>query len=239
MDSLWALLVPSPGTALRASGWALITTVTVVALAAFARHRGVSVPYTRKIFHIGVFTGAAAAHSVWGLPGTNVFGVLLASIVVVAVLRGDADPLYRVLARDTDRPHRSLFILVPLATTAIGGLASALLTGPYAVVGYLVSGWGDAAGEPVGARWGKHEYRVPSLAGVGATRSLEGSAAVFMVGWGGATVALWGLAQPSQAALVGLACAAVGALVEAVSNHGLDNLTVQVAASGTAWIFLS
>jgi phytol kinase len=143
------------------------------------------------------------------------------------------------LARDTDRPHRSLFILVPLATTAIGGLASALLTGPYAVVGYLVSGWGDAAGEPVGARWGKHEYRVPSLAGVGATRSLEGSAAVFMVGWGGATVALWGLAQPSQAALVGLACAAVGALVEAVSNHGLDNLTVQVAASGTAWIFLS
>jgi len=38
-------------------------------------------------------------------------------------------------------------------------------------------GWGDAVGEPVGTRFGRHPYRVPSLAGVPATRTLEGSLA--------------------------------------------------------------
>ena len=143
------------------------------------------------------------------------------------------------MARETDRPRRTLFILVPLVTTALGGLVSALLTGPYATVGYLVSGWGDAVGEPAGTRWGKHKYGVPSLGGVPATRSFEGSAAVFLVGWLAATVALWNLADPSRAVLVGLACAGVGALAEGLSNHGLDNLTVQIAASGTAWMLMS
>ncbi len=30
----------------------------------------------------------------------------------------------------------------------------------------------------------------------------------------------------------------LGAAVEAVSIHGLDNLTIQVAAAGAAWYFL-
>ena len=239
LDDLWSLLVPDLRTALWSCALAVSIVLTVGTLAAYARGRGLAVPYTRKIFHFGVFTGAAVTHSLWGLPGTNAFGAVLASVVLVAVLRGDRDPIYRVLARETDRPRRTLFILLPLVTTALGGLGSALLTGPYATVGFLVSGWGDAVGEPVGTRWGKHKYRVPSLGGVPATRSLEGSAAVFLVAWAAATVALWNLADPSQAVLVGLACAAVGALAEGLSNHGLDNLTVQLAASGTAWMLMS
>ena len=239
LNDLWPMLVPDFRTALWSGTLAASVALSIGALASYARRHGVAVPYTRKIFHFGVFTGAAVTYSLWGLPGTNAFGVILACVVLIAVLRGDRDPIYRVLARETDRPHRTLFILVPLVTTALGGLGSALLTGPYATVGYLVSGWGDAVGEPAGTRWGKHKYRVPSLGGVPATRSLEGSAAVFLVGWAAATVALWGLAEPSRAVLVGLACAAVGALAEGLSNHGLDNLTVQIAASGTAWILMS
>ena len=239
LDDLWSLLVPDLRTALWSCALAVSIVLTVGTLAAYAHGRGLAVPYTRKIFHFGVFTGAAVTHSLWGLPGVNAFGAVLASVVLVAVLRGDRDPIYRVLARETDRPRRTLFILLPLVTTALGGLGSALLTGPYATVGFLVSGWGDAVGEPVGTRWGEHKYRVPSLGGVPATRSLEGSAAVFLVGWAAAAVALWNLADPSQAVLVGLACAAVGALAEGLSNHGLDNLTVQLAASGTAWMLMS
>jgi len=235
----WPMLIPDLGTALWSCSLAVIVALAVASLASFARRRGLAVPYTRKIFHFGVFTGAAVAYSLWGLPGTNAYGAVLAGVVLVAVLRGDRDPIYRVLARETDRPRRKLFILVPLVTTALGGLVSALLTGPYATVGYLVSGWGDAVGEPAGTRWGKHKYRVPSLGGVPATRSFEGSAAVFLVGWLAATVALWNLADPSRAVLVGLACAGVGALAEGLSNHGLDNLTVQIAASGTAWMLMS
>lgn len=238
-DDLWSLLVPDARTALWACAFAGGVALGVGTLAAYARGRGLAVPYTRKIFHFGIFTGAAVVHSLWGLPGTNAFGAVLACVVLVAALRGDRDPIYRVLARETDRPRRTMFILVPLFTTALGGLGSALLTGPYATVGYLVSGWGDAVGEPVGTRWGKHKYRVPSLGGVPATRSFEGSAAVFLVGWAGATLALWRLTDPSPAVLVGLACAAVGALAEGLSNHGLDNLTVQLAASGTAWMLIA
>jgi phytol kinase len=195
------------------------------------------VAYTRKIFHFVIFSGAAAVHMRWGLPGTNAYGVVVALIVLSAVARGDGSGFYEALARDSDRPRRSLFIVVPLITTGLGGLASALLAGPYAAVGYLVAGWGDAVGEPVGSRWGRHPYRVPSLAGVPATRTWEGSSAVLLVGWVAATAALRGQMALPDAVWIGLACALVGAVVEGVSNHGLDNLTIQISTSLTAlWL---
>jgi phytol kinase len=197
----------------------------------------VAVAYTRKIFHFGVFTMAALVHSRWGLQGTNSFGVAVALVVLWAVFRGEGHGVYEALAREKDRPRRSLFILAPLLTTAVGGLASALLAGPVASVGYLVAGWGDAVGEPVGARWGRHPYRVPSLAGVAATRTVEGSAAVFLASWLGAGAVLWTMTTPGAALTIALACALVATLVEAASHHGLDNLTVQLSASLTAlWL---
>ena len=38
--------------------------------------------------------------------------------------------------------------------------------------------------------------------------------------------------------MIGIACGITGAAIEAVSYHGLDNLTVQLGASGVAWLFL-
>lgn len=224
-------MIPDPGVALRAGGAGLVLGLLAAALASWVRARGVRVAYTRKIFHFAVFTGAAAVHGVWGLPGTNAYGAVVAGLVLLAVWAGDGHPFYEALARDSDRPHRTLFVIVPLVMTAVGGLVSALLAGPFASVGYLVAGWGDAVGEPVGSRWGKHRYRVPSLAGVPAERSFEGSAAVFAAGWLAASLALWGSGPGAAFVWIALACAAVGALAEAFSNHGLDNFTVQVAAS--------
>jgi phytol kinase len=155
-------------------------------------------------------------------------------------MRGGGFPFYEALARPADAPRRTLFILVPLATTAAGGLLANLLFGAWAIVGYLVGGWGDAVGEPVGAAVGRHRYRVPSLGGVRAMRSLEGSAAVLTAG---ALAAFAGLlargVDPLAAAGVGAACGVAGALVEAFSTHGTDNLTVQVAAAGVAFLLLS
>ena len=203
------------------------------------RRRGMRVPYTRKVFHFAIFTGAALVHAAWGLPGTNSYAVVVVGMVLLAVAAGRGNGLYDALARETDHPRETLFILIPLVTTGVGGLIAALWTGPYAAVGYLVQGWGDAVGEPVGARFGRHRYRVPSLAGVPATRSWEGSAAVFVASWAAAAVALFQLGVPGSTLLgVSLACAAASAVVEGVSNHGLDNLTVQVAVSGLAWALL-
>ena len=230
--SALAALLPGPATALLAGGAGLALAWGVGAAAARLRSRGVRVPYTRKLFHFGIFTGAAVVHALGGLPATNAFGAVVAAWVLLAVARGEGDSLYEALARDTDRPHRTLFILVPLATTAVGGLLAALVAGPFAAVGYVVAGWGDAVGEPVGARWGRHPYRVPSFGGVGARRTGEGSAAVFAAGAAAAFVALAGLGVPTGSALlVAPAVAAVATAVEALSHHGTDNLTVQLAAS--------
>ena len=200
---------------------------------------GIRTPYTRKVFHFVIFTIASAVQLWKGLPAVMLFGAIVALVVLHAVARGEGDPLYEAMARPSDAPHASLFVLVPLATTAMGGVLSNALFGPTAFVGYLVSGWGDAVGEPVGTAWGRHRYSVPSLAGVPATRSLEGSAAVFIAG---AVASALGLVvsgfAPGRALVVGLCCGTVGAVVEAVSHHGTDNLTIQLATAGTAYFLL-
>lgn len=224
--------------AAQAGGLALLVGCVGATVAALSRRREVRVAYTRKMFHFIVFTAAAFVHTMWTLPGTIVFGAVIAGMVVAAIVQGDGSPFYEALARDTDRPHRTLFIIIPMLTTAVGGLAAALITGPYAVVGYLATGWGDAVGEPVGARFGRHPYNVPSLAGVPATRTLEGSAAVFVVATMGSMLALSTMNLDSSIVWVGLLCGAVAAVVEGVSNHGLDNLTVQIAPSVVAWLML-
>jgi phytol kinase len=200
---------------------------------------GMRTPYTRKVFHFVIFTLASVVQLTRGLPAVMLFGTVVAAVVLHAVVRGAGYPLYEAMARPSDAPHRSLFVLVPLATTALGGVLANVFFGPTAYVGYLVGGWGDAVGEPVGTAWGRHRYSVPSLAGVPATRSFEGSAAVLLMG---ALAASAGLSvagvPPVHAVAVGLCCGAAGAAVEAVSHHGTDNLTIQLAAAGTAYFLL-
>lgn len=232
-------LMPEPRLAFGlAPAAALYAWAAAVIAGRLRTHRDVRAPYTRKIFHFTIFTAASVVHLAWGLGGVVVFGGVVTIGVLIAVRRGDDSPLYQALARPTDAPHRTLFILVPLATTVLGGLASNLLFAGTAFIGYLVAGWGDAVGEPVGARWGRHRYRVPSLAGVPATRSIEGSAAVLVCGAAAAGIgmALAG-ADAIVAVRVAVGCGLAGTLVEAASTHGLDNFTVQVAAAGVAaWI---
>jgi phytol kinase len=234
----FARFIPSLSVVAIVTPLALLYSLAMGALAAHLRlRRGVRAPYTRKIFHFGIFTMAAVSHWIWDAPGVVVFGSVVALVVLFAVYRGDGFPLYEALARPTDAPHRSLFIIVPLVTTALGGLISNLLFLRFAFVGYLVCGWGDAVGEPVGTRWGKHRYRVPSLDAVPATRSLEGSAAVLVVGTLAAYAGL--LADgfdPSAALGIAIGAGGAGAITEAFSSHGLDNLTVQIAAAGVAYL---
>ena len=60
---------------------------------------------------------------------------------------------------------------------------------------------------------------------------------------GGAIAAAVGLylfgLSAGTAVATGGACGVFGALVEAISNHGLDNFTIQVAASAAAFVLLA
>ena len=236
---LFERFIPDARTLALVAPAAVVYTLLAATLAARLRARGMRAPYTRKVFHFVIFSMAVAMHILFGAPGVAVYGGIVAAAVLYATMRGDGFPFYEAMARPSDAPHRTLFVLVPLATTALGGVIANVLFGDFAVVGYLVAGWGDAVGEPVGTRWGRHRYRVPSLAGVSATRSIEGSSAVLLCGAAAAIIVLLARGHAAPAALgVGLACGAAGALVEAVSTHGLDNLTVQLAGAATAFLLL-
>ena len=193
----------------------------------------------RKTFHVGIFTGAAPSQLLLGFWGVVVYGSTIALLVLVAYWRGERSDLFRKLARGEGGGERRLLIILPLSATALGGLLGVLLVGQFSIVGYLVCGWGDAAGEIVGRGWGRRPYSPPFSLGRTATRSLEGSMAVLAMGFLGAWAALGLLGySPLQSVGVGLACGLLGAGAEAVSGKGTDNLWVQLFPSIVAWWLL-
>ncbi len=198
--------------------------------------KGLKTGYTRKIFHFGIFTMAGVLQICIGLSAVVLFGVLTSTWVIYAVLRGEGFPFFEAIARESDCPRRGFFVIIPLLSTALGGVLSNVLFPGYALVGYLVAGWGDAIAEPVGVRFGKHKYKVPSLGGVPAVRSLEGSSAVLISGFAASFISLMIIGITTADALLTASAVAMSAtLIEAISNHGLDNLTVQIVASGVAF----
>jgi phytol kinase len=236
----WSPAIPPWGTVLWLAPALALFILAAGGLSGWLKlRRGARTGDTRKLFHFAIFTCAALLAGTLGLPAVNLLGGLMGLFILWILCRGEGSLFYEGLGREADHPRRSLHILVPFLATAAGGIASALLFGRYAIVGYAVAGWGDAVAEPVGIRWGKRRYRVPGLGGVASWRSLEGSAAVFAASFAAAAIAL-SLPALGDAAGLGprllVACgvAAAAALVEAVSHHGLDNLTVQLAASGAA-----
>ena len=127
-------------------------------------------------------------------------------------------------------------MVVPWFATALGGVAANLLFPQHATFGYLAVGLADAVGEPIGIRFGRHRYRLPLPAKVAATRSLEGSAAVFVAAGIAGALALALAGVPLEAAAIGRLSlfAAACTLVEAAAPHGWDNFVLQVAACAAA-----
>jgi phytol kinase len=210
--------------------------------AGLLKQNGTRTGYTRKVFHLLIFGTVAALEWRLGTPAVCLFGGMCTIAVFFAVWRGPGNMLYEALARPRDEPRRTYFILVPYFTTAVGGLVSNIVFGPVAVAGYLVTGLGDAIGEPAGTKFGKHRYRVRSLSSVPATRSLEGSAAVFIMS---VVALLLAAAVSPQITLAAsgapkvLVIAAASALVEAASPHGWDNATMQIVPTALAWVWLT
>jgi phytol kinase len=190
--------------------------------------------YSRKIFHLLTFVSATALQLGGGLAHVCLFGGMTTLVLAYTLRCGAGHPFYEAIARPADAPYRSYHVVVSYVATLLGGLLSNLVAGPFALCGYLVCGLGDAAGEPVGTRWGRHWYAVPARAGTSARRSLEGSAGVFVVSSLALLVgiaALVGGAQIAGVWHVVLAIAALCTFVEALTPHGWDNVTLQVAPS--------
>jgi len=211
---------------------ALLWAVACLMFAGFLKTRGNwKTGYTRKVFHFLIFATVVVVHWIWKIPGVCVFGGMTTLAIAYALLRGSGHFMYEAMARGKDAPRRTHYIVVPYFATLIGGLLSNIFFPRAAVFGYLVAGLGDAIAEPVGTRFGKHEYRVPAIRGVRAVRSLEGSGSVLIVS---ALALIVCLALSPQfvlswrSLLIVVLIAGISTLVEAVSPHGWDNATMQV-----------
>lgn len=196
--------------------------------------RGWRTGYTRKTFHFLTFATATALQVQLGLTAVCLFGAVTSLVVGYAVMRGDGHLMYEAIAREKDAPHRTWYIVMPYVATLLGGVISNVFFARTAVIGYLVCGIGDAAGEPVGTRFGRHRYRVLLPGRVPCERSLEGSLGVAVASTLAALIAA--LSIPGidlspmllgRVVLLGI----TAALLEAVSPHGFDNAVMMIVPS--------
>ena len=104
-----------------------------------------------------------------------------------------------------------------------------------AAAGIVIMALGDAAAGIIGRKYGRHPYTF-----LGAKKSVEGSAAMFIVSVPAACAALMIFgAEFKTAAITALVIAALGTALEAAGRNGLDNLSVPTACSGAAYLMLS
>ena len=191
--------------------------------------RGYSVEFTRKFIHIAV--------------GMWAFGTVLlferrayAIIPPLAFVAINALSYWQgtFKAMETGEKGQLGTVYFPLSFAALIWL---LWGHPHLLVASLMPmTWGDALAAVLGRRIGQHRYTVGR-----STRSLEGSAVMFLASWAATLVALVLLAPEPLGPAAAVGAAAVTALgaaaIEAVSPWGIDNLTVPaVSALVLVWL---
>lgn len=219
----------------------LLLSVAYLALAGHLKtRRRTRTGYTRKVFHFLVFTTAVVLQITGGTRPLCLFGACTSLVIFYALWRGAGHPFYEAMAREADAPWRTYYVVVPYLTTLVGGILSNAMFGDFAVVGYLVAGFGDAIGEPIGTRFGRHRYEVPWAGGMPVTRSVEGSVAVCLASAGAATAgaALLGIAIVPAIALRSAAIGVLSAGLEAIAPHGWDNAPLQIVPAFLASLLL-
>ena len=228
--------IPSLSVFLLAGFLALFWSYACLLFAGYLKQElGVRTGYTRKIFHVLIFSSAVIVHAVWGFVAVCVFGSMVSIVVGHAVIGGSGNRLYEAIAREKDSPLRTYFVVVPYFATLIGGLISSALFGPLAIVGYLVGGLGDAAGEPVGTRWGKHGFWF-------GRKTFEGSVAVVVASTVALAIAV--AVRPEFHATVETMIAVpvialVCGVVEVCSPRGWDNVSMQIVPTVLAAFLLT
>jgi dolichol kinase len=194
------------------------------------RRRGYPQEFTRKIVHVGAgmwVLGVLALFENWYI------GVIpFASFIVINYIIWRYKILDAVDAPDST-PGTVYFAL---SITILFGLlwrtGSPSDYGYIAAAGTMAMTWGDALAAIIGKTWGRHTYTVGT-----STRSWEGSLAMFIASATAMLLVLQlapGSSLSPLAAPLGLPLSITAALIaaivatgaEAVSPHGMDNISV-------------
>lgn len=195
---------------------------------------GLPAEFTRKVVHIGVGMWAFGTAALF----TNKWFAIIPPVVFI-VLNYISYRRNVFAAMEVADKSNLGTVYFPVAFAAVillfFDVSKALM-----VALLMPMTWGDAFAAILGRRFGRHRYAVFKRgATLGATRSLEGSAAMFIFSFLSAAITLAIFGTPLDAAiLLGVVLALFATVVEAISPAGLDNLLVP--ASGVlAYLVLS
>ncbi len=185
------------------------------------RWRGYSVDFTRKFIHIAV--GMWAYGTV--LLFTSRAWAIIPPLAFVAI---NALSHWRgtFKAMETGERWKLGTVYFPLSFAVVIWF---LWERPELLIASLMPmTWGDALAAVAGRRIGKHRYTI-----LGNTRSLEGSAVMFLAGFVATLIPLVLIGQVALPTAMGVAAATALAatIVEAVSSWGIDNLTVPAVSA--------
>lgn len=215
---------------------ALIGTLVVGNLAWWLRKRGMRDGYTRKLNHFGLSMLSVAF--LFGLPDDQFVPTsIFTSLCVVAVYGWSAVSSLPIVSsimasnvRTRDHASGRFFVFLPLITGQIATYSALALVNPlYAKVAFCSMGLGDGLAEPVGLRYGRHQYSVyDPFWKVRNTKSVEGSSAVFIVSLLCCFAALHigGIVPTLVALLVAFGYSACVTCIEACSPRGMDNMLI-------------
>jgi len=237
IDDFTDRYLPSKETIILISPILIIYTMLCASFVGYMRDtRGIPTSYTRKMFHFLIFTLAGFLQLSVHIPGLALFGIIVALTVLYGCIRGSGSPFYEALARDSDAEHKKKFVIIPLALTGIGGIASYFFFGNFVVVGIFVVGFGDAVGEVIGTYYGKHFYTGINFGGMGSTKTYEGSAAIAVASLLAAILGL-GFLGTSPLTILWLAplIGIIAAIVEGLCTRAIDNFLVMFIASAMAY----
>ncbi|MBP6047978.1 MAG: hypothetical protein KA526_00715 [Chitinophagales bacterium] len=194
--------------------------------------------YTRKLFHFLIFISAYFYQRYAGISAVFILGWSVTIVLIYAWIQNASNLFYEAIAREKDAPYRTKYIVFSYLATFLGGVLSNVFYGSYAIVGYVVTGIADAIAEPIGTRYGKHQYAVFSFdVKKKSYRSIEGSMAVFISSFI-IMIVFQGISDFNvQCALLAFGIAMLCTLTEAFSPGGFDNFILQIVAAGLAFYF--
>ena len=231
-----ALLTPLVMETLRLSGvyWTIIIAFACLLL---LLHALIRIPdyVFRKLLHIVAFTSILPLVLCTESWQAAVLTEAVFLVVIIAALHFfERFPFYSRLLVEKGKHEviTSFIILFGMMTAMLacfwGGMGEEYI---YIIVAAIMAwGPGDAAAAIVGRNFGRHKLSGPHIEGV---KSIEGSAAMGVTSFLCTAAVLLTMSPLSvpAALLISLIIAPVAALVELYTKHGLDTVTVPLAAS--------
>ncbi|HNM32245.1 MAG TPA: hypothetical protein PKM51_05810 [Chitinophagales bacterium] len=196
------------------------------------KNLGWATGYSRKVFHFLIFISALFYQQSYSVAGVFILGWSVSIVLLYSIFKGEGSLLYEAIAREKDAPHRTKYIVYSYVATLLGGILSNFFLQPFAIFGYVVTGFADAIAEPIGTRWGKHTYKVFSFdKNKKSYRSMEGSIAVFVATFFSIYAVTYFTTTIHLNILYLAVVAFLCTLAEAVSPSGFDNFILQIVTT--------